>query len=93
MQEQGPITIQYPTYSAEPAPSDSHMFGPSKATLRIRRFAGYEEVKEEVHGRLNTQPKGIFMASGTSESLKNFSENQGQYAEMQLNCQRSDQIN
>ena len=49
-----------PCLQPRPAPSDFHLFGPLKNTLRGRRFAADDEVKEAVHDWLRNQPQTFF---------------------------------
>ena len=56
----------HPPYSSDFAPSDYHLFGPLKETLRGRRFTSDQEVKEAVHAWLASQSKTFFpRASGS----------------------------
>ena len=49
-------TISHPPYSPDLAPSDFHLFGPLKESLRGRYFSRDEEVKNAVRKWLKTQP-------------------------------------
>jgi hypothetical protein len=52
--------LDHPAYSPDLAPSDFHLFGPLKETLRGRRLAEDDEVKEAVDDWLLTQPKQLW---------------------------------
>ena len=49
-------TILHPPYSPDLAPSDFHLFGPLKESLRGRHFSSDKEVKTAVRKWLKTQP-------------------------------------
>jgi hypothetical protein len=48
--------LQHPLYSPDLSPSDYHVFGPQKDSLRGRRFGNDDKVKEAVHSWLTAQP-------------------------------------
>lgn len=50
--------LAHPLYSL--TSSDYHLFGTLKETLRGRRFALDQELKERVHTWLAAQPKTVF---------------------------------
>ena len=52
----GWTTISHPPYSPDLAPSDFHLFGPLKESLRGGHFSSDEEVKTVVWKWLKTQP-------------------------------------
>ena len=52
----GWTTISHPPYSPDLAPSDFHLFGPLKESLRGRYFSNDEEVKTSVRKWLKAQP-------------------------------------
>ena len=52
----GWTTISHPPYFPDLAPSDFHLFGPLKESLRGRHFFNDEEVKTAVRKWLKTQP-------------------------------------
>ena len=49
-------TISHPPYLPDVAPSDFHLFGPLKESLRRRHFSSDKEVKTAVRKWLKTQP-------------------------------------
>jgi hypothetical protein len=53
--------MEHPPYSPNHAPSDFHMFGPIKESLRERRFSSDEEVIGAVQNWLKTQPVVLFL--------------------------------
>jgi [histone H3]-lysine36 N-dimethyltransferase SETMAR len=52
--------LDHPPYSPDLAPSDYHLFGPLKESLRGRRFTSDDAIKEAVHSWLVAQPKSFF---------------------------------
>ena len=52
----GWTTISHPPYSPDLTPSDFHLFGPLKESLRGRYFSNDEEVKTALRKWLKTQP-------------------------------------
>jgi len=55
--------LEHPAYSPDLDPSDFHLHGPLKNTLRGHRFATDDEVKEAVHDWLRSQPQTFFANS------------------------------
>jgi len=52
--------MEHPAYSPDLAPSDFHLFGMLKNSLRGSRFSCDDDVKAAVHQWLRTQPKTSF---------------------------------
>ena len=52
----GWTTISHTPYLPDLAPSDSHLFGPLKESLRGRHFSSDEEIKTAVRKWLKMQP-------------------------------------
>lgn len=75
--------LAHPPYSPDLAPSDYHLFGPLKETLRGRRFTSDQEMKEAVHAWLAAQPK-TFFSEGIKKLVQRWNkcvEKQGDYVE------------
>jgi len=65
------------------APSDFHLFGPTKEHLRGQKFADEDEVMEAVHSWLQTTPK-IFFLEGIRKLVDRWTKcvaKQGDYVE------------
>ena len=56
----GWTTISHLQYLPDLAPSDFHLFGPLKKSLRGQHFSSDEEVKTAVRKWLKTQPKEFY---------------------------------
>ena len=52
----GWITISHPPYLPDLAPSDFHLFGPLKESLRGQHFSSNEKVKTAIRKWLKMQP-------------------------------------
>jgi hypothetical protein len=55
------LKFDHPAYSQDLAPSDFHLLEPLQVAFRGHQFADDDEVKEEVHDKLSTQPKQFLL--------------------------------
>ena len=53
--------LKHPPYSPDLAPSDFHLFGPTKKHLGGQKFADDDEVMVAVQSWLNATPKSFFL--------------------------------
>jgi len=58
----GWTTLPHPSYSPDLAPSDFHLFGPLKESMRGQRFDDDDEVKRAVKAWLKDQPTQFYEA-------------------------------
>ena len=59
--------LKYPPYIPDLAPSDFHLFGPTKEHLRGQKFAD-DEVMKAMHSWLKATPKSLFFFRGRPQA-------------------------
>ena len=80
--------LPHPQYSPDFAPGDFHVFGPLKGAMGGKSFRSDEEVQQEVHQWLRSQPKDFF-SRGIHALPKRWNtcmERNGDYIEKLCHC-------